>query len=186
MWMLFEKLKKNEKKILIYTIKKKIIKSNMANKLENLLSFDDFEKNWSAKSATKTKHTEVGLDIVNENLYMKVMDQQAAGWKANCDKFVESIKKAVKDNQAKDIEVSGDSVSFKIRGRKHKINKESGAITLWRVKANSFRKTTTDSAGRVREDKKRQKTREDIEVNIPISKSDASAIYNDLKEKVED
>lgn len=35
-------------------------------KLENLLDFEDFKANWKAKDATKTKRTEVGLDIVAE------------------------------------------------------------------------------------------------------------------------
>ena len=158
----------------------------MANKLENLLSFDDFEKNWNAKAQKSTKRTEVGVDVLNENLYMKVMDQEAAGWKGNLEKFVASIKKAITENQVKDIKLTDDSVSFTIRNRKHKINKDADSITLWRNKATSFRKTTTDEAGRVREERKRQKTREEVQVNIPISKADANAIYADLKEKAED
>jgi len=174
--------KKIHKKILIYNIKK-IIKKDMGNKLENLLNFDDFEKNWKAKEQKSTKRTEVGVDVLNENLYMKVMDQEAAGWKGNLEKFIVSIKKAITDNQVKDIKIADNSVNFTIRGRKHKIDKNDGSITLWRTKATAFRKTTTDDAGRVREDRKRQKTREEVQVNIPISKADASAIYTNLKEK---
>lgn len=155
----------------------------MGNKLENLLNFDDFEKNWKAKEQKSTKRTEVGVDVLNENLYMKVMDQEAAGWKGNLEKFIVSIKKAITDNQVKDIKIADNSVNFTIRGRKHKIDKNDGSITLWRTKATAFRKTTTDDAGRVREDRKRQKTREEVQVNIPISKADASAIYTNLKEK---
>lgn len=158
----------------------------MGNKLENLLSFDDFDKNWKAKEATKTKRTDVGLDVVNENLYMKVMDQTAAGWKENVTKFIQTIMKAVNENQVKDIKVTGNSVSFTIRGRKHKINKDDGSITLWRAKATAFRKTYTDEAGRKKEERKRTKTREEIEVTIPIAKGEATAIYNALKERAED
>ena len=39
----------------------------MKNKLENLLSFDDFNTGWKT-SQTKTKRTETGLDILKENL----------------------------------------------------------------------------------------------------------------------
>lgn len=155
-------------------------------KLENLLSFDDFEKNWKAKEQKSTKRTEVGLDVLNENLYMKVMDQEAAGWKTNVEKFIESIKKSVKENQTKDVKITDSSVSFTIRGRKHRINKEDGVITLWRMKATAFRPTYKDEAGRVKEEKKRKKTREEIEVNVPISKSDAKEIYEILKERNED
>jgi hypothetical protein len=37
-------------------------------KLENLLSFDDFEKSWKPKEQKATKRTEAGLDILNEQL----------------------------------------------------------------------------------------------------------------------
>jgi hypothetical protein len=35
-------------------------------KVQNLLNFSDFEKNWRAKEPKKTKRTEVGLDIIEE------------------------------------------------------------------------------------------------------------------------
>jgi len=155
-------------------------------KLENLLSFSDFEKNWNAKQQKSTKRTDVGLDILNENLYMKVMDQEAAGWKTNLDKFIEHIKKSEKNNQVKDINLTDDTVSFTIRGRKHKINKEDGVMTLFRIKATSFRKTYLDEAGRKKEERKRQKTREQIEVHIPIDKKDAKEIYSILKDRKEE
>lgn len=155
-------------------------------KLENLLTFDDFGKNWNPKVQKSTKRTEVGLDILNENLYMKVMDQTSSGWKSNLTKFIQSIMKAVNENQVKDIRVTDTSVSFTIRGRKHRINKNDGSITLWRMKATKYRDTTTDGAGRVRQEKKRKKIREEIEVTIPISKAEGNAIYNALKERAED
>lgn len=158
----------------------------MGNKLENLLNFEDFEKNWKSKDQKSTKRTEVGLDVLNENLYMKVMDQTAAGWKENVDKFVKSIKSAVNQNQVKDIEVKGETVSFKIRTRPYKINKEEGSVTLMRDKTTSFREKKPDSAGRMREERKRKKIREKIEVKVPIGKTDAVNIYNALKERVED
>lgn len=156
-------------------------------KLENLLTFDDFGKSWNSKEQKSTKRTEVGLDVINENLYMKVMDQTASGWKENLTKFVQSIMKSINENQVKDISVSGNSVSFTIRGRKHRINKTEGSITLWRMKATAFRKKLPpDEAGRVREEKKKTKTREEIEVTVPISKAEGTAIYNALKERAED
>jgi hypothetical protein len=155
-------------------------------KLENLLKFEDFEKNWNAKNQKSTKRTDVGLDILNENLYMKVMDKEAAGWQTSVDKFITHIKKSIKDNQVKDVEITNGSVTFTIRGRKHRINVNDGSITLWRVKTTAFRKASKDAAGRVREERKRTKTRENIEVNIPIPKTDAREIYTEMKEKYED
>lgn len=39
----------------------------MKNKLENLLSFDDFNSNWKSENAKQTKRTQTGLDILKEN-----------------------------------------------------------------------------------------------------------------------
>jgi hypothetical protein len=158
----------------------------MANKLENLMDFSDFEKTWSAKNQKSTKRTEVGLDVLNEHLYMKVMNQESPSWEENVKKFVSSVEKAIDDNQAKSIEIDGTSATFTIRGRKHKVSKGNGSMTLWRTKAEKFRTTTTDSAGRVREEKKRQKKVEEVEVKIPIGKSEASNIYDKLKDIADD
>jgi hypothetical protein len=38
----------------------------MEKKLNNLLSFSDFEKTWKPEEQKKTKRTEIGLDIVKE------------------------------------------------------------------------------------------------------------------------
>lgn len=175
---------KNQRKIFIYTIKKITIKD--MGKLENLLSFDDFDKNWKSKEQKLTKRTEVGVDVLNENLYMKVMDQTSVGWKENCAKFIQQIISSVNESQVKNIEVTNSSVAFTIRGRKYKINKNDGSLTLWRIKTNSFRKTYTDEGGRKKEERKRTKTRGEIEVTIPIAKGEATAIYNALKERSED
>jgi len=39
----------------------------MEKKLNNLLSFEDFEKNWKPDEQKKTKRTEIGMDIVKES-----------------------------------------------------------------------------------------------------------------------
>ena len=41
----------------------------MEKKLNNMLSFEDFEKIWKSEEQKKTKRTEVGLDIIKENNY---------------------------------------------------------------------------------------------------------------------
>jgi len=40
----------------------------MDKKLNNLLTFSDFIKNWNPEQQKKTKRTEIGLDIVKENI----------------------------------------------------------------------------------------------------------------------
>jgi hypothetical protein len=41
----------------------------MDKKLNNLLNFSDFIKNWNPEQQKKTKRTEIGLDIVKEDIY---------------------------------------------------------------------------------------------------------------------
>jgi hypothetical protein len=43
-------------------------KKKTMNECENILKFNDFEKNWKAEEPKKTKRTEVGKDIIKENL----------------------------------------------------------------------------------------------------------------------
>lgn len=158
----------------------------MGNKLENLLNFNDFEKSWNSKKQSSTKRTEVGLDVLNEHLYMKVMDKESAGWEENVKKFLKTIDKNIDQNQVKDIDVDDNTAFFTIRGRKHKVDKENGSLTLYRIKATEFRKKNKDAAGRVREERKRTKITEEIEVHVPIGKSEASDLYEKIKEKSED
>lgn len=42
----------------------------MDKNLNNLLDFEDFEKNWKSKEQKSTKRTDVGLDILNEEWSM--------------------------------------------------------------------------------------------------------------------
>jgi hypothetical protein len=41
----------------------------MDKKLNNLLNFSDFIKNWNPEQQKKTKRTEIGLDIVKEDIF---------------------------------------------------------------------------------------------------------------------
>jgi len=44
-------------------------------KLENLLDFEDFKANWKEKEFKKTKRTEIGLDIIEENNTTDIKDE---------------------------------------------------------------------------------------------------------------
>jgi hypothetical protein len=44
-------------------------KENMKNELKNLISLDDFKKDWKPEEAKKTKRTEVAKDILKEGFY---------------------------------------------------------------------------------------------------------------------
>lgn len=57
-------------------------------KLENLLNFEDFKSNWKEKEPKKTKRTEIGLDVIeenklNENVYdmMLLVDDEPTSFK---------------------------------------------------------------------------------------------------------
>ena len=82
----------------------------MANKLENLLRFEDFEKNWKAKDPKKTKRTETGLDIVEEkketDTYIK---SNAKSKKEFLDTLGDSFdKEIVDDDEVVDDEIVED------------------------------------------------------------------------------
>ena len=53
-------------------VNKPLVKENktkiMKEKINNVLAFNDFEKNWKAEEAKKTKRTEVAKDIVKEDI----------------------------------------------------------------------------------------------------------------------
>ena len=59
---------------------KPIIKENkkevMKNKINNLIGFSDFDKNWKTEDAKKTKRTDVAKDIVKEKRFYDVDELQ--------------------------------------------------------------------------------------------------------------
>ena len=72
----------------------------MDKKLNNLLDFDDFEKSWKAKDQKSTKRTDVGLDIVEENVNEKKKASPAQ--LAARAKFIEMIKSKKKGKEGKE------------------------------------------------------------------------------------
>jgi hypothetical protein len=63
-------------------------------KLENLLSFNDFEKNWDAKKQKSTKKTEVGLDVLQEKASIKQIEARK--------KFLDMINKKKNNKTVED------------------------------------------------------------------------------------
>ena len=82
--------------------------------------------------------------------------------------------------------MTAKTATFTIRGRKYRVNKDEGIITLWRSKATEYREKKSDEAGRVREEKKRLKTRSEVEVDVEIPKNQAVNIYNGVKSRYEE
>jgi len=78
------------------------------DKLNNLLSFNDFDKTWKPTEQKKTKRTELGKDILNENvesvaaIIAVLNDKQFID---NLDYILKSIKPAVKAKLLKAAEL---------------------------------------------------------------------------------
>jgi len=161
----------------------KIILKNMG-KLENLLSFDDFDKTWSPKKQKATKRTEVGLDTLNENLYNKLCHPESPKYEKTIEEFLKKTMNYLGDNKIKPINIEGDEITFSFSGdpnHKHKLNKEAGSITVWKRKAETVYVPKKDDPAK--RDKKKNSFL--IEVTIPIGTAKAKALYNNLKKAKE-
>lgn len=153
-------------------------------KLENLLSFDDFEKSWSAKQQKATKHTEVGLDIVNENYKKWISDaKDREKLKMN---LLNTILRYIDNNEVKPINVDGSKITFFYSGDKNQkdkflLNKEDATITLWKPKSTKFFPILPPShAGGGPRKGRAQKNREKVEVVFKIEKHQADMLHKAL------
>jgi hypothetical protein len=90
------------------------LKGGINKKLNNLLNFEDFEKQWKPEEAKKTKRTDVGLDIVKEKHFDPTGDGECKLRKkkgkhfdpiGNKDEKTKN-KKKVEENNEPGIEVS--------------------------------------------------------------------------------
>lgn len=68
----------------------------MTNKLENLISFDDFKSNWKSENSKTTKRTQTGLDILKENYE----DEDVAD--------VDRIDEIIPEGLPEDVEIGED------------------------------------------------------------------------------
>jgi len=101
-------------------------------KLNNLLSFKDFSGGLPTNNQKKTKRTDVGLDILNENFYDKLI------YKVKNDRPLEStitefekiLLKSVKAGTVDKYEDKGDAHHFTLRGRNFKIKSDGSASIM--------------------------------------------------------
>lgn len=156
-------------------------------KLENLLNFDDFEKSWSAKQQKPTKHTEVGLDVVNEN-YRKWISDAKDRVKLKTD-LLNTIIRYITNNEVKPITIDGDKITFfysgdRLKKDKFLLNKEESTITLWKPKSTKFFPVLPPShAGGGPRKGRAQKKREKVEVVFKIEQRQADMLHKALSDK---
>jgi hypothetical protein len=77
----------------------------MKNKLENLISFDDFKSNWKSEEAKTTKRTQTALDILKENLNDDIVDDNIVDDDIQ-DADVDRIEEIIPEGLPEDIDMS--------------------------------------------------------------------------------
>jgi len=100
-------------------------------KLNNLLTFNDFSGDLPINKQKKTKRTDVGLDVLNENFYDRLLYKvkNDRPFESLIPNFEELVIKSIKTGGLESYENQGDYYYFEIRGRKFKIN-ESGEVEM--------------------------------------------------------
>lgn len=144
------------------------------DKLNNLLSFKEFSE--FPQNTKSTKRTEIGGDVINENVFDKIKQRSKMGkeYEDLLGTFVSKIKNVCKAGQVQDIKINGDTCSFVHNTRKFTVNKEAGTLIMYEV------------AYEKREDPKTKKKKnyalpEKREISIKISKEIAEEVYNTVK-----
>ena len=66
----------------------------MEKKLNNMLSFSDFEKSWKPEESKKTKRTDVGLDVVKESI-SEDEKKEMKSWYKKADNIVSKVQNKV-------------------------------------------------------------------------------------------
>lgn len=81
----------------------------MKNKLENLVSFDDFKSNWKSEDSKITKRTQTALDILKENSedYEETIDAKNDNDDIT-DADVDRIEEIIPDGLPEDLDMSTD------------------------------------------------------------------------------
>ena len=64
------------------------------------------------------------IQLFNEHIYHKALAKDSVNWAKNFDKLIKHIRVQIEDKQVTDFKNEAGEASFKIRGRKYKINKK--------------------------------------------------------------
>jgi len=97
--------------------------------LNNLLSFKDFSGGLPTNNQKKTKRTDVGLDILNENFYDKLVFKvkNDRPLEATITELEKLLLKSIKSGTVDEYEKVGDDHTFTLRGRNFKIKSDGSA-----------------------------------------------------------
>jgi len=94
----------------------------MTDKLNNLLSFKEFTQ--FPSNTKKTKRTDIGGDVINENFYDKLIYQVINN--RDIEKSITDLKtrqvKAAKSGQVRDLKIDGDKYNYTILNREFKLD----------------------------------------------------------------
>ena len=100
-------------------------------KLENLLSFNDFNSNWKGEQPKHTKRTETGLDIIKENIEDVIEEIIPEGLpdddvEMSFDKKIEKIENFVDSTHMNDVI---EDIVSELRGALLKMEQEGSIDT---------------------------------------------------------
>lgn len=111
------------------------------NKLNNLLDFKNFSSLNNEKLKKATKRTEIGGDVLNENIYDKVRlaVEQDRDYKPLIDKLKSNILNMCKAGQVNDVDIDGSKITFIINKRKFSVDKSKNTIILYGKKYEKYK-----------------------------------------------
>lgn len=119
------------------------------DKLENILSFKDFSE--LPKYDKSTKRTEVGGDVLNENIYDKVKDAILFDreYEQYLDKFKSYILGSCKGGHVSNIDIDGNIATFDILKREYKLDKSKSMLYLYAQKYEKYKDERKKTKSRV-------------------------------------
>jgi len=96
------------------------------SKLNNLVSFKDFTGNLPLNKQKRTKRTDVGLDVLNENFYDRFIYKIKNNLpiEPSIEEFERLLLKSIKAGTVSKLEHREDGYYFELRGRQFKISRD--------------------------------------------------------------
>lgn len=114
------------------------------NMLNNLLSFKDFTGELPKNKQVKTKRTEVGIDVLNENFYDKLVFKvnNDRPLEATMDELQSRIVKAARTGQVSELDIDDGTYNFKILDKYFKLycDEEACEMSIKTPRSTSNRK----------------------------------------------
>lgn len=143
------------------------------SKLNNLLDFKNFSSLNNEKLKKATKRTEIGGDVLNENIYDKVRlaVEQDRDYKPLIDKLKSNILNMCKAGQVNGVDVAGNKISFTINKRKFAVDKSKNTILLYGKEYEKYKENNKTKSKQVGEK----------EVKVSVDKDVAEKIFSAIE-----